>query len=181
MLKLHNDETVVLIIHKHWFAMARSLFFFSFLVLFPLALFFLIPFFETLAPNVRLERTLIAYEPLAYFTAALYVLALILILFYAWMQYYLDMWVITSKRILDITQRGLFDIEIAEIPLARVQDVTVDINGFIETVLHFGNVRIQTAGEREFCIRDVPRLYEIKDLIIKCSERARAESDASSE
>ena len=55
----------------------------------------------------------------------------------------------------------------SEIPLSRVQDITIEVHGIIETLLGFGTIRIQTAGERDFYIHDVPRLQTLKDLIMQ--------------
>ena len=96
-------------------------------------------------------------------------MVLLTFLFYFWADYYLDMWIITTERIIDINQLGLFSREISEIPLRHVQDVTIEVHGIIETFLKFGTIKIQTAGEREFTIDTVPRLYEAKDLILKYS------------
>lgn len=110
-----------------------------------------------------------AAEPVINFLVPVYLMALLALLLLVWMDFYLDMWVITSERLIDVEQKGLFSREIAEIPLRHVQDVTLEVNGIIETFLKFGTIRIQTAGEREFIIQDVPNLYEAKDLILKYS------------
>ncbi len=89
----------------------------------------------------------------------------------AWMDYYLDMWIVTEKRVINIDQRGLFSREISEIPMANIQDVTVEVHGLMETLLGFGTVRIQTAGEREFTIDDIPRLNPVKDAILEYAHR----------
>jgi uncharacterized membrane protein YdbT with pleckstrin-like domain len=104
------------------------------------------------------------------FLITLYLGLLMAFLFFEWADYYLDTWIITSRRIIDVEQNGLFDRHIAEIPLSRVQDITIEVKGLIETLLHFGTIRIQTAGERDFFIHDVPHLQELKDAILAQAE-----------
>lgn len=160
MLKLSNEEKILLVIRKHWFVMARTVIMFVVFLLLPPLVLTLMPY---LAGYLGMERV----EPLTNFLLALYIMVLLVFLFLMWMDYYLDMWIITNERIIDVEQRGLFNRHIAEIPLQHVQDVTIEVRGIIETFLKFGTIRIQTAGEREFNIEYVPRLYEAKDLILK--------------
>lgn len=160
MITLGENEKIILEVRKHWFLVAApSLSFIILLLVPPLVLFFL-PLAERALPSP-------ATIPFAHFILTLYSMIILLLFFLMWTNYYLDMWIITSERIIDIEQHGLFQREISEIPLSRVQDVTIEVRGIIETFLKFGTIRIQTAGEREFFIRGVPRLYEIKDAILK--------------
>lgn len=165
MLKLHGQESVILVIRKHWFVLARTIVLFFALLLIP-------PFALTVLPLITQGFDQAVIEPIANFLLSLYIMVLLIVLFLLWLDYYLDMWIITSERIVDIEQRGLFNREISEIPLAHVQDVTIEVKGIIETFLKFGTIRIQTAGEREFTINYVPRLYEAKDAILKYARLA---------
>lgn len=160
MLLLRENETIIFVIHKHWFVLARFVVVFLILLLLPpLVLTFLSFFTEGLDPRV--------IDPIVNFLLSLYILVLLLLIFLFWMDYYLDMWIITTKRVIDIEQRGLFSRQIAEIPIEHIQDVTIEIHGLIETFLKFGTIKIQTAGEREFKINNIPHLYEVKDAILK--------------
>ena len=162
MLQLQADEKIITSVHKHWFVMFKTMLAFFILILLPPILLTFLPLLTSnLDPNLLVPAT--------NFFLALYMIILFLTLFLFWMDYYLDMWIITDRRIIAVEQKGLFRREIAEILLPRVQDVTLEISGIIETFLKFGTIRIQTAGEREFTIDNIPRLYEIKDIILKYS------------
>lgn len=160
MLQLHPEEKILLVIHKHWFIMARTLAFFFVMILLPSVVLTALPL---LGDAVDLKKV----GPVVDFSLALYIMVLLLFLFLIWMDYHLDMWVITTERIIDVEQQGLFRREISEIPLRHVQDVTLEIKGVVETFLKFGTIRIQTAGEREFAMSYAPHLYEAKDIILK--------------
>ncbi len=166
MLKLYDNEKIMLVIHKHWFVMARVLIVFFILILIP-------PVALTLLPLATEQFDARIVEAATNFFLSLYIMVLLIFLFLLWMDYYLDMWIITTGRIVDVEQRGLFNRQISEIPLQHVQDVTIEVTGFIETFLKFGRIRIQTAGEREFTIDYVPHLYEAKDIIIKYAHEAQ--------
>ena len=158
MLQLRENEKVLLIIRKHWFLMAGPVLIWVILLILPLLFTFLFQV-ESAGGDY--------YRALFNFGYVLYLMLLLSFIFFAWAVYYLDMWVITTQRLIDIEQHGLFSREVSEIPLHRVQDVTLEVHGLLQTLLAFGTIRIQTAGEREFTIRGVPHLTEIKDTILK--------------
>ena len=161
MLTLRPNETIVLITRKHWFLIVQRLILISFLSLIPFLIAGAIPFISQIA---RLDLS--SATPITIFALAVYGMALLAAFFLFFVDYYLDMWIITSTRILDVEQHGLFSRRISEIPLERVQDVTTEIHGVIKTLLGFGTVRIQTAGEREFLIHDVPDPERVKEIIL---------------
>ncbi len=88
--------------------------------------------------------------------------------FRAWLDYYLDIWIITSERIVNIEQKNLFARKISAFRLNRVQDVTADVKGVLPTLFHYGDVHIQTAGaKQEFIFKQIGDPYTITKIIIK--------------
>ena len=165
-VELEKNEEVLLVLHRHWFVIARDLSALT-LVLLGGTLFFLLR--DSLFPFV--DATLVV--PLSRFLLALLVLIVLAGYIALWINYYLDVWVVTTRRIIDIEQRGLFNRETSEFLVHNVQDITVDVPGIIATLLHFGNMTIQTAGERSFLVRDVPRFDEAKKIILECANKRR--------
>ncbi len=169
MLEFRENEKTMLVVNKHWFVIAGPVAILVILVaLLPLAA-IVVPLAEK-ALGVSLGT-----GPLLLFAGTIYCMTLVLFMFLAWVDYYLDLVIVTNVRIITINQRGLFSREIAEIPIERVQDVTIDIHGIIPTFLKFGTVRIQTAGEREFTIPLLPYPYDVKEAILKECQEARAD------
>jgi uncharacterized membrane protein YdbT with pleckstrin-like domain len=70
--------------------------------------------------------------------------------FINWTKYYLDVWYVTEKRIIAVDQRGIFNRGISNLRFDKIQDVTIDVKGFIATLLNYGNVKVQTAGEDNY-------------------------------
>jgi membrane protein YdbS with pleckstrin-like domain len=82
--------------------------------------------------------------------------------------YYLDTWIVTNERIINIEQKGLFSRITSELHLNEVQDVTSETHGFLETFLTYGDVYIQTAATRErFNFKNVDNPTEVKAAIIR--------------
>ena len=87
--------------------------------------------------------------------------------FLIWIDYYFDVWIITTKRIVNINQQGLFTRTVSELELDKIQDITTDVRGVIPTFLNFGDLQIQTAAEQErFLFAKVPNPYLLKDTIM---------------
>ena len=88
--------------------------------------------------------------------------------FVAFMNYYLDVFIITDERILHIEQHGPFSRTVAELRLERIQDVSIEQHGLLPTLLHFGTIRVQTAGEAlSFAFEAVPHPGDVKELIMQ--------------
>ncbi|MEX1113527.1 MAG: PH domain-containing protein, partial [Patescibacteria group bacterium] len=98
-------------------------------------------------------------------TSAFY-LTLATYFYIRWLDYYLDVGVVTDKRVVDIDQLGLFRRNVDELDCKVIQDVTVSRHGFLQTIFNFGNLEIQTAGERRnFEFRGIPNPEEIQHLV----------------
>lgn len=160
MIQLHENEHIVLLLHKHWFVMARTAVGIFLMLALAAGVLMFLPLLTS-----RFDPDLVS--ALTGFGLAVYLMVILLFTFFSWMDYYLDMWIVTEKRVINIDQQGLFSREISEVPMANIQDVTIHVIGLVETMLGFGTVRIQTAGEREFTIDDIPHLNAVKDAILE--------------
>ncbi len=97
-------------------------------------------------------------------------------LFIRFTNYYLDSWVITNKRIVDIDQKSLFTRTTATLNLDKIQDVRVEVGGLLRTVLGIGTIHIQTAGsETVFVIPDASSPEGVKTTIINLYHSVLAE------
>lgn len=106
------------------------------------------------------------------FGYAVWLLFLWVIFFIEWTDYYLDIWVITDKRIIDVEQIGFFNREVTSFYYAQIQDITVETRGFIETFFNFGTLHVATAGHViDIAIKGASRPEEARALILKQSHR----------
>lgn len=88
--------------------------------------------------------------------------------FHTLTKYFLTVWVITSHRIVDIHQVGLFRRKVSSFLLIRVQDVTTNIHGILQTLIGFGDINVETAGSYEkFCMKGIRAPEYIRDLIMR--------------
>ncbi len=113
--------------------------------------------------------------PLVVLGASLFLMLMWLFLFQAFLDYYLDIWVVTNHRIVNIAQSGLFHRQVSELRLYRIQDATASIGGPLRTILNFGKVEIQTAGENSrFVFEDIPEPQEVTKTILQLAEHDRS-------
>lgn len=161
------DETVVLVLHRHWIPFLRDLLRIAMLAgLPPLLLWGGLKLAEAeLDPSSPIFGIIIMAGMLFY-------LFLAILLYGFWLDYYLDVFVVTNRRVVDIEQRGLLSRTVAEQPLYRIQDVTSEINGAMAHIFHYGNVYIQTAGEKgRFFFQHVPNPENVVREILNMTEK----------
>ncbi|QQS15352.1 MAG: PH domain-containing protein [Candidatus Moraniibacteriota bacterium] len=155
-----RDEEILYVIHRHWFNILVQFIPFVLGLIAVLAVFV---FFFFIYPDAfaALDRRFFA------FVESVLLIFLWIFAFLIWIDYYLDVWIITNKRIVNIEQKGLFVRSMSELYLFRVQDTTSEVKGFFPSMLNYGDVFIQSAGEQErFQFHKIPDPYAVKDTIM---------------
>jgi len=155
-----KDEKLVLFIRRHWIIIIGHYSMYGFLAAIPIGLYYFIKY-----ANPQYLTGEFTY-PLLLLLASLYYLYVLLFFFHAFLDYYLDVWIVTNKRIINIEQKGLFNRVISEHELDKVQDVTSEQKGVFATIFSFGDVLVQTAGEVPmFIFRQVDNPFEVAKTI----------------
>lgn len=152
-------EKIELFLRRHWLVLFFIYLGSGILILLGLSGFYLADKFFVLKGN-NLN--------LALFLLSFYFLFIWYFLFKALTDFYLDTWIVTDHRILEIHQLGLFKRDISELRLSKIQDVSVKIEGILPTFFDYGEVIIQTASEiPEFKFEQTPHPQQIKDKILQ--------------
>lgn len=166
--ELHAGENVIKVLHRNWFYLLTQ---FLILILMAGVLFAGFFFLPLLFPEL-MEGEM---RSLFLFGEITFILAVWLYGFLVWIDYYFDIWIITDERIINIEQKGLFMRQVSEADYTKIQDVTAQIEGFLPTVINYGDVYIQTAAEKErFVFRTISRPYQIKDLLMQLARKKKA-------
>lgn len=164
-LTLEKDETVLAQVRKHWFILATQIFALVVVAILPLVA------YVVLGGYISTFINLTPYSGLLIFTYSAWLLIIWMSLFNVWTNYYLDVWTITNKRLMAADQRGLFFRTTASFRLERLQDIIVNINGIIPTLLDYGSLEIQTAGEeRNFKEYGFPSPGNLKAIILNATD-----------
>jgi uncharacterized membrane protein YdbT with pleckstrin-like domain len=143
MLNLDTEEKIILEVRKHWFVFLGKIISFILAVFVPMIVLMLSLIFT---PE-NIKNIIHQYLSLIFFIYSLWLLFSWIILFIQWTNYYLDVWYVTEKRIIDVEQKGVFHREISNLRFDRIQDISIEVKGFIGTILNFGDIQVQTAAE----------------------------------
>ena len=157
--ELGPNEHVVFQIRKHWFIFFVELLPYAIIAIIPFA----IPHLIVLAPP--LARTMLGIWLLITWTGA----------WSAFTKYFLNIWILTNERIVEIKQRSYFNREVSSLLLSRVQDVTTDVIGVLSSLLDIGHINVQSAGTTEyFHMHGIHRPEQLRDLILKYTPQEKA-------
>jgi hypothetical protein len=159
---LNPNEQIVLIVRKHWIAIIGRILILAVTVVVPLLLLIALPLFVPNFPSWQTGNIIYLYT----FAYAILLMLSWVMFFFAWTEYHLDIWVVTTHRIFIVEQVGMFHREISSLTLDKIQDLTIDIGGFLPTMLKFGEIFVETAGEhRNFAFINAKNPEAIKIAI----------------
>lgn len=166
-IELEKDEVILKTVRKHWFVIGIELFSIILLILLPLFLLLIasfIPEFSALSLEIGL--------PVFLYGLAVWSLFSVMLGFMIWTHYYLDLWIITDRRVITIDQIHFFNRKISSFRLERLQDIKVSISGIIPTFLNYGTIRAQTASalENNFMSTGLPDPREIQATIQRATD-----------
>ncbi|MFM2381864.1 MAG: hypothetical protein RLZZ76_631 [Candidatus Parcubacteria bacterium] len=168
-IQLETDEVVLRVVRRHWFYICMHVLPLLLATVTPLLL---VLFGASYIPQTLLEMTK-QFIPHLLFLYTAWILGIWMTLASLWTDYYLDIWCITNKRIIKIDQVALFRRRTGSFRLERMQDVNVEVNGIIATLLDYGSVHVQTASAdlEEFKAVFLPKPQEIKSIILEAGDK----------
>ncbi len=150
---LDDEESIKLIVHKHWLLGTREL-------IWPTLL-----FFGAWALLISIPDKYVFYG-----------VALISVGSLVWwirnfLDYYLDAWIITNKGIIDLEWHGWFHRESARVLYSDIEGVSYEIHGVVNTLLGVGDMsieKISTGGSITMEFVKTPKRVEAK--VLECLE-----------
>jgi hypothetical protein len=167
----HENEKIILFLRRHWFIFLMRI---LLILISIIVLVVVYVFFSSVNSNFKES----ASYHLLLFGESLATLFIWNFFFILWLDYYLDAWIVTNERIINIEQRGFFTRKISELKLTKIQDVTSEIIGVIPTLFNYGNIYVQTAGEIErFTFIQIPDPNYVKNIIVDLQEKERVSEE----
>ena len=163
-IELEADEVVIKTVRKHWFIICIEL---GIIILFGLVPVFGFMAILALPSDSVIVALFQAQTGLIVFGLAAWLLMSTMAAATSWTGYYLDLWVITDRRIIVVEQIYYFNRKVSNFRLERLQDIKVSISGLIPTLLNYGTIRAQTASasENNFESFGLPDPRELQSLI----------------
>lgn len=171
-INLEPGETVLATTRRHKFLIVMQLLSIVLVAFIPPLLFI---FVGSNMEQLTIDVT--AYGPHLVYLYAVWLLFAWLGAFVAWTDYYLDVLIVTNHRLILANQKGLWRRSLSSFRLERLQEVNVEINGILPTLLDFGTLRAETAGhgEEEFHMSGLPNPRELKATIMDVVESRSVE------
>jgi len=148
-ISLRPDEEIVNILHHHPIAFLKQILITVFIIL--LAFFLMFPLFKNLGQA----------------GVAIFVVLILTGLIYGGREFFIwynNVFVITSQRIIDIDQRGIFDKTVSAAPYEKIMDLSYSVKGFWQTVFHLGMIKIKGQGV-ELLLKNIKDVSRINQLI----------------
>lgn len=162
------DEHVMVLLRRHWIAFVGPVLRLGFFNILPIGI--LAFFFYALDWAPPSEGM---WYVLGVLFTSTYYCVIWLAFYHEFVDYHLDVWVLTDQRVVNIEQKGLFERMISELNVSKVQDVTSEIHGHVATLLDYGNVYIQTAAEQQrFAFLQIPHPEEVARLVVRANDAA---------
>lgn len=153
-----EQEELVLFIRRDLFILFKAVISYMMLIMIPIVVWLVLNTLEVVFGEVfGIFLTLVVFS---------YYLIVLVLFYRAFLDYYLDIWIVTTKRIINIEQQDLFHRTISEVRLSKVQDVTSESKGFFPTFFDYGEVFVQSAGELpRIVFEEVPQPQKIAKTI----------------
>lgn len=163
--ELEPGEHTVLEARKHWFIFLAELLPYAIMAVVPFALPKLLILVPALAPYAGIFDY---HETVARAALGVWLLISWTLAWSTFTRYFLNVWILTNKRIVAIKQRRWFHRDVSSLFLSRVQDVTTNVNGILFSLLNIGNITAQSAGAvDEFHMNGIPRPEQVRNILLK--------------
>ena len=153
------DEKIFLLLRAHpitnlgWITAAIVIFFVPFIAARFLPIFNLD--LETIPQTFEILFLIVNYQ------------VVLIIVFEGFLQWYFNVIIVTEKNIVDVDFHSLLFKNIDMAPLRNVEDTSSSMGGILQSIFHYGDVFIQTAGtSKNIDLLDVPRPHHVADFIL---------------
>ncbi|HYH75569.1 MAG TPA: PH domain-containing protein [Candidatus Saccharimonadales bacterium] len=84
----------------------------------------------------------------------------------SWISWHFSVFIVTDRRLIQITQKGLFSRSVIDMGLNQIQMVNYEVAGLQETLLGFGTIMMQTfAGD--LVIHEIPHPAKIQKKLLE--------------
>ncbi len=170
-IHLEADEKVLKVVRKHWFILLTRILNVLLAAVAPALLWLFISNQNNPIANITINPD--AFLLHFVYLYSIWIIFCWLAVVYIWTDHYLDVWTITDRRIIAMEQVRLWNRRTGSFRLERLQDVNIEINGIVATLLHYGTIELQTASgsEDEFRTSHIPDPRHLRALILQAADK----------
>ncbi len=153
------DEKILLLLRAHpitnipWIAFAIFVFIVPFIV-------------QKAAPLFEFSLALVPQNFILVLLIINYLLVLV-VTFEGFLSWYFNVYIVTDKNIVDVDFHSILFKNIDVAPLRNIEDTSSSMGGILNSIFHYGNVTVQTAGTtKNIDFQSVPRPHHVADFIL---------------
>ncbi len=162
-IEIQPDEKILLKLRKHWIILVRDVGATAILGILPFML------FSIVGITISAPFDISGIIPFGAFVGALWLLLIWLTLSVVWTNYYLDLWIVTDRRIISVDQINLFNRKVTSLALDSIQEITVHTGNAFEAIFHYGTIEIETAGPDDIdsMMEGIPNPEKMRNVILE--------------
>ncbi len=164
-----EGEEVLAVIKKHSIVFAKIFLAFLAIIVLPLVLFLLF-WFNIYPLSNHYDRGIVVG-----IFSCIFILYGLLFSCIRWLDEEFDIFIVTTDRLIDVTQISFLKRSVTSTPLEQIQDTTGVISGFIPTILKYGDLTVQTAAgdASDFFIDRIPDPEGVSRKILDWAHQRR--------
>lgn len=165
------EESIQLVIRKHWII--------DFKIAFMICIVSFLPFILAIAGGyLSWDGHLNDVFLVTSLAFVMYFMLMLLVTYVKWLNEELDIIVVTETRIISHEQIDIFHRQVSEANLSQIQDVTGVSKGFLQSILHYGDLEIQTSSSDVFfLIKSVQFPYENARILLDLRDHLTPQHD----
>lgn len=92
--------------------------------------------------------------------------------FYAFVDWYFDVLLLTNIGVIDVERHGLFDVTLTRIEYHMIEGTAYTVKGFWPTILNYGDVTVDKLGAKtSIILKDATRPKRLERKILQCQEQ----------
>lgn len=162
-----DDEKVIFVVRRHWIILLKPFLVGTVIIAVSVA-------FSLLSQGLEAQFFNKIGSTVLTVVMSLIVLFVVLYVYLSWLINYLNLIILTNEHIVEIEQSALFARKVSELNLDCLEDATFIQKGFWKTILHYGDILVQTAGSLpNFDFKGVPYPYETAQKIMEIQDEFR--------
>ena len=163
LIKEKPYEKIIFTIRRHPITFLPYIIFFLLLLAAPIALYWLVSH-SALFQYFQTQGGFI----ISVLGVSVYYLSTFLFFYSNFVDFHLDLWIVTNDRLIDMEQKSLFHRVISEVDLYQIQDASSEVQGFFPTIFNYGNIILQTAAEiPKFTFENVANPNGLREKILQ--------------
>ncbi len=161
---LAENETVIREVNRHWVDLLPVIVSFSVSLLLAVGLIYISARYSgqvSIVPSgiITVIALILVALAFAILSVGLYI-------------YHQNKIILTDMHLIEVVQRGLFSRSVSQLSMARVQDVSATRRGLFATLLDYGTIEVETAGEVDnFVFNLAPHPQQLADECLAIHEK----------